>query len=542
MAGLKVKQVFVLIIFVAAFVLSSCNPILDLRALVEERVSLSKVALVLYDGSTIVSPGETIIWPDTIFGDPATKVLTLKNTGNSNVTLTGPNIVSITGGSGAASYGGIVQPVQMTLPPGSSTTFSATFTPVAPDDSYSCDFVINSNDSLNPSYVFHGLGWGKQWHGSKAVVTSTTQSFSYPKLAYLGGATPVLYLAYLIYDSGVPANRGIALRYSTDGGKNWSAPSLVVPTSTFNISGFSFAAANSRLHLFYCDSTNNTMNYTTSNATPGSINFSSNYVGVSNGSFAYGTNYYGVNNSVIVVANGNVYLAAYDNTSATKRLYLYVRGDSLPTMGIPNFTQYTITDGTTHTGGFYPSIKVDSSNIYVSYLDSKVLRAVVSSISSPGTFTYRTIFTDPTYNIGANALAIDSNQAYVLWFKSDGGCMPYCTPSTNLTLSSWSSPSSFTGESASGTPITVLNKPGSTMYAAWTSYLGTYTLKMATSTDNGSTWSTQFIDNTANGLGGQSISIDSAGSDLYVAYSTSSGHPNNYSITLKKSRDGGVTW
>lgn len=532
----------VLAIIIAAALFGACTPELDLRVLVEKEVISSRIALTLYDGTTKVLPGDTITWSDTIFGDPLSKTLTLKNDGTRNVTLTGPNIVVKAGGSGAAAFGNIVQPGALTLLPGASTTFSIDYTPPAADSDYTCDFIVNSNDDSYPAYSFTGTGHSTRWHGNKAIVSAASVlSYSCPKIAYLEGTTPTLYLAYIVYDSGTPANRGIALRTSTDGGKSWSAASLVVPASTFTISGFSFAAANSRLHLFYSDSTNNRLYYTTSVATPGSINFS-NYVG----DFFYGTQAYNINNSAIVVANGNVYLAAYDNTSATKKLYLYVRGDALPVYGAPSFTQYTIADGGIHTGGFYPSIKVDATNAYLTYLDSRVIRTVVvplSSLGTPANYSYRVFYTDPTYNIANNALEIDSGKAYLLWSKADGSCAPYSTSSTNLTLSAWSASTPFTGEASSGTPNLILLKSGGNLYSAWTSYyLGNYSLRMGISSNGGSSWSNQYIDDATNGLGGQSTSMAVVGSDIYVAYSTSSGHPNNYSITLKKSVDGGATW
>jgi len=94
------RRFAILAAVLSALGFSSCTQVLDLRTLVEDRVTLSKVALVLYDGSMPIGPGDTVSWPDTIFGDPAPKILTLTNTGTSNVILSGPSYVSITGGSG----------------------------------------------------------------------------------------------------------------------------------------------------------------------------------------------------------------------------------------------------------------------------------------------------------------------------------------------------------------------------------------------------------------------------------------------------------
>jgi len=521
-----------------------CTESLDLKALIRDEVARSKIGLVLYDGPNGIAPGGTVAFPDTIFGDTSSKTLTLRNDGQSNVTLTGPGVVSITGGSGQAAYGNIAQPVQATLLPGGTATFTVEYTPPLADANYVCDFVINSDDPSYPAYVFHGSGNSIQWHGSKAIVSSSSSSLSYskPKLAILAGSPPTLYLAYKVYSS-TAAECGIALRYSRDGGKNWSAAQLVVPSQ--NVAGFSFAAANDRLHLFYQESSVPEFRYTTSSATPGSINFTSNYVGVGNGNFSFGADAYSADNSSIVVANGKVYLVAYDNTSATRKLYLYIRGDSLPNMGQPNFTQYTVTDGATHTGGFYPSLKVDATTIYISYQDNKVLRAVAipeTTISTQATWAYRVVYTDASSYVAYDAMAIDSGKAYILWSLSDGSVVPRCRSSADLSLAAWSSTTTMTGESSSGTPNVVLLLSGGILYAAWTSYYGgVYTLRLGLSRDGGVTWSNQYIDD-RNGVGGCSQSVLVNGTELYVAYNTYSGHPNGYSITLRKSMDGGASW
>lgn len=530
---------------IACLLAMSCQEVLDLKALVKEEVILSRIGLVVYDGASPVLPGQSVAFSDTIFGDTYVKTLTLRNDGDSNVTLASPNIVSITGGSGSAAYGGIVQPAQITLPPGSSTTFTVEYTPPAADASYVCDFVVNSDDSSYPAYAFHGSGRSTQWHGSKAIVTSASSPPMYtkPKLAIIPGSPTTLYVAYKVYSS-TASECGIALRYSQDGGKNWSAAQLVVQSQ--NVGGFSFAAANGRLHLFFQETSVPEFRYATSSATPGSINFSSYYVWVANGDFSYGADAYSADNSTIVVANGKVYLVAYDNTSSPKKLYLYIRYDSIPFEGSPNFTQYTITDGTTHTGGFYPSLKVDASRIYISYQDNKFLRAVVipeSTILTPATWAYRVVYSDASSNVAYDAMAIDSGKAYVLWGLSDGSVVPKCRSSTDLTLSAWSSVTTMPAESSSGTPNIVLLHSGGKLYAAWTSYYGgVYTLRLGISGDGGVTWGNQYVDND-NGVAGCSQSVLVNGSELYIAYNTqSSSHPNDYSITIRKSLDGGVSW
>ncbi|MBL8967557.1 MAG: exo-alpha-sialidase [Spirochaetaceae bacterium] len=500
----------------------------------------SKIGLALYDGAARILPGETVGWPDTIFGDPATKTLTLKNDGSKNVTLSGPLIVSKTGGGGQAAYGGIVQPVQLTLAPGASTSFSVDFTPAAPDADYACDFVINSNDASFPAYAFSGSGHSTQWHGSKAIVSAAGTTYFYcPKLAYVASPTPTLYAAYKVYDSATPANSGIAIRSSVDGGKTWSAATLVVAST--DVGGFSFTASSYGLHLFYSLTSANTCHYCA--APSGTLSFTW------TGSFSFGTNYYNPGNEAISCANGQVYVAAYDNTSSPKKLYLYVRQDGFYSyMGstIPwDFTSYVVADGSTHTGGFYPTLKVDANNVYLAYTDSKVLRTARiprSTISDPGTWSYGTAWTDAS-NIARDVIAIDSTRAYLFYAVSDGTGEPRLRASTDLTLGSWSTGHSFSGEGSDGSNNIVFRMPdGNRMFAVWTSrYGGVDSLRMSRSTDAGLSWSTQPLD-ASSGVAGSYTAMEIVGSTVYAAYSTNSPHPNGYSITIKKSLDGGATW
>ncbi len=553
MARLKAKLYLIISFIALSFVLLSCDPILDLRLLVEERVSLSKVALVVYDGSTIIGPGDTITWPDTIFGDPATKILTLKNTGSTNVTLTGPNVVSITGGSGAASYGGIVQPVQMTLPPGSSTTFSATFTPAAPDNNYSCNFVVNSNDSFNPSYVFYGTGHSTQFHGSSRIVYSASTAFYYspqisiaPASVWQSPNLPTLIAAYYM-------TTGIYLSISKDGGKTWPAPKLAI--SNTGVSAVSIGVSTgttSNIHIFYLSNTPSSALFYTIANTSSVVNstfadytshFATNYVG----SFP-NSHFYQVKNSNITFANNKVYLAYYN--SAASKMQVALRDDTTPTMGIPAFSYYDVTGINGQTGGEFVSLQVDATKLYALYEDGQYTRVAVLplvTIGTPATYLYHTINNNGTgRSLWSSGLVIDGTRGYSLW-RLDGGSPLYSKVSTNMSLSSWSALHTIAGETtatigaAQTTPLRLAN---GVLYTLYFRSSPSYGVRFASSSDEGVSWSPQWLDVDSSFTGSASeVAIAVSGSTVYAAYTTQSAtHPNDYSITLKKSLNGGATW
>lgn len=553
MAGVKEKSVRFLSALTAVLTLSACDPILDLKTLVEERVTLSKVSLVLYDGATVIGPGDTVAWPDTIFGDPAPKTLTLTNTGTSNVTLTGPNVVSITGGAGAASYGGIVQPVTLTLTPGSSTTFSATFTPASPDSDFVCDFVINSNDGLNPAYVFHGTGRGKQFHGSSRIVYSASSAFYYspqieiaPASVWQSPNLPTLIAAYY-------TSSGIYLSISKDGGKTWPSPKLAI--SNTGVSAVSIGVSSgmtSNIHIFYLSTTPSSALFYTIANTSTVVNstfadytshFATNYVG----SFP-NSHFYQVKNSNIAFANNKVYLAYY-NTAASK-LQVALRDDSIPSFGIPAFSYYDVTGINGQTGGDFASLQVDSSRLYVLYGDGRYTRAAVlplATIGTPGSYLYYTVNDNGAgRSLWSSGLVIDGTKGYSLW-RLDGGSPLYSKVSTNMSLSSWSAVHSVTGETTatiSAAQTTPLRLANGVLYTLYFRSSPSYGVRFASSSDEGVSWSPQWLDMDSSFTGSASeVALAVSGLTVYAVYTTqSASHPNDYSITLKKSLDGGATW
>ncbi len=377
--------------------------------------------------------------------------------------------------------------------------------------------MINSDDPDHPAYAFSATGHSTQWHGSQAVVSSPTAVIQGPQIAIAGSN---IYVTYL--DSGIKMTR------STDGGRTWSSPITLVGTSYWH----SIAASGSNLHLFYLDSSVPEVHY---------------YKSTSNGTsmtnvraFPGATNYQGIMNSAIVLANSSVYLCWYDTTNS--RLQIAVSSDvSPPGMGFG--TPYDVTGGTTgQTGGHFPSLKVVQGpplTYYVSYRDGTIVKlAKATSLSGP--WTYKTIATD-TSNIGLTSLAVDTS-GHILWSVSDGSDTLHTSNSTDgLTMTNWSADASLTPENAKlSVPLPFISAGGD-LFALRYHYSSSSGVKLSKSTNSGSTWSHQWLDQQV-GSSGAMVSLAVEGQNVYAVYDTPSGHPNQYSITLKKSLDGGATW
>ena len=258
MAGLKHTSARVLVaaLFAGlALTLLGCTE-LNLKSFVVQKVQDYELeknprpVLVLKDGATVIAVNGTVTMPDTIFLDPGTKTLTIENQGNLPLILSGPPYVSVTGGAGYT----LIQPVQVTIPAGSSVPFDVIFTPPAADTDYPSTLVINSNDPQNGAYAFGASGHSTQWHGSKAVVSSpTSHPYSSPQIAVAGST------AYVTYAD----TNGINLSKSTDGGKTWVAtPFRVSPTTiTTGTNHSTVLTTGGDFHLFYYDTASNVASY-----------------------------------------------------------------------------------------------------------------------------------------------------------------------------------------------------------------------------------------------------------------------------------------
>jgi hypothetical protein len=540
MAGLKSKKAGAAILFAVVasalvLVLSGCTP-LNLRNFVEQKVQEYELAknprpiLALKDGATVVGLDGTVTMPNTIFGDPGTKTLTIENQGNLPLTLSGPPYVSVTGGAGAAAYS-LSQPGQTSIPAGTSVTFDAIFTPPAADTDYAATLVINSNDPQNGAYGFGASGHSTQWHGSKAVVSSPTAVYVSPQIAVAGSTVYVTYVD----------TNGINLSKSTDGGKTWVAtPFRVSPqTITAGTNHSTVLTTGGDFHLFYYNSASNIVSY---NKWP--VGYSAIQSIWSSATLDVQV-WQGIQNASIVLDSGKVYLCYWDHVNL--RLRLAVSTDQSNPAAF-SFTVYDVTNGTTQTGGFYPSIKIKSGYIYISYIDGTSLKVAKASTSSnlslPASWSYYPVYTDATYPIGAATLVADSTKGHIIYSVLDGSSTLYHASSTDgLGMTTWTSDTTLAGENANQSDPVAFVLAGSSLYAQYNSSYGggTYGVRMAVSADGGASWSKQWID-TQLSTSAANIAIAVSGQNVFTAYSTPLSHPNKYSITVKKSLDGGVTW
>lgn len=536
MAGLKTKTrgAAILVAAVAAtlvLALSGCTP-LNLRNFVEQKVQEYELAknprpiLALKDGAAVVALDGTVTMPNTIFGDPGTKTLTIENQGNLPLALSGPPYVSVTGGAGAAAYS-LSQPGQTTIPAGSSVPFDVIFTPPAADTDYAATLVINSNDPQNGAYGFGSSGHSTQWHGSKAVVSSSTTVYGSPQIAVAGSTVYVTYVD----------TNGINLSKSTDGGKTWVATPFRVspPTITAGTNHSIVETTGGDFHLFYYNSSLNVVSY---NKWP--VGYSAIQSIWSSAALDFQV-WQGIQNASIVLDSGKVYLCYWDHVNL--RLRVAVSTDQSNPAAF-SFTVYDVTNSPTQTGGFYPSMKIKSGDIYISYIDGKSIKLAKASTSSLSSWNYYPVYTDAAYSIGAATLVADATKGHIIYSVSDGSSTLYHTSSTDgLGMTTWASDTTLAGENANQSYPVPFILAGSSLYALYNSSYGggTNAVRLAVSTDGGASWSKQWID-TQLSTSSSNIAIAVSGSNVFTAYSTPSSHPNQYSITIKKSLDGGVTW
>jgi hypothetical protein len=94
----------------------------------------------------------------------------------------------------------------------------------------------------------------------------------------------------------------------------------------------------------------------------------------------------------------------------------------------------------------------------------------------------------------------------------------------------------------SQSPTLSLRTDGYSLYALHEYYGSSYSVQLAKSTDSGANWTATDLDGPSMSLGSVGSSMAISGLNQYVVYSTGGSHANGYSITLKKSIDGGASW
>ena len=531
---------------VAFILLPQCNPLLDLRARIEEAVMLSRIGLVLYDGGTRVLPGRPAGWDDTIFGEPRVKTFTLKNEGANNVSLSAPNIVVNNGGEGAVAFGGIVQPLQLVLAPGDSTTFDVTFTPPSPDLDYACDFVVNSDDASYPAYHFTVTGHSTQWHGRLDAVSSTVSAVIDNPQVFVDG--PDVFLSFM-----PPAadTNDILIRRSTDGGKTWAPFAAAAAGGPFH---HVLGSKNGEPHLFHYKDT----------ATTG-VHYGK-YLGATSSWHSDIESRGSTSKDSTVDFHGSMLVAGY-----VFLVWYDVAADSLfynfsidPRAGYPSgvidsfmATPATLTGGGTgRPDGLMPCLRSDSaSNLYVLYVDNSVtpgklwlLKAPSSELDfSPLPAAY------PGPQAAGNAIInqcqlvlVESGStvtAHVFWSQDYDANAIYHSSSEDLV--SWTTPSRIGADQN--------NRYGKTLPAAVDSAGAIHLLHengyspvgmvLSSSADGGATWIHRIIDaDPSFSAFYSSFALAVSGRIIYAAYSTGGTHVNGYSITIMKSIDGGASW
>lgn len=523
----------------------ACNPLLDLRARVEEAVMLSKIGLVLYDGGTRILPGRPAGWDDTIFGEPLVKTFTLKNDGARNVSLSAPNIVVNNGGEGAAAFGGIVQPLQLVLAPGDSTTFGVTFTPPSPDADYVCDFVVNSDDASYPAYHFTVTGHSTQWHGRLDAVGSTVSAVLDNPQVFVDG--PDLFLSFM-----PPAadTNDIGIRRSTDGGKTWAPFATAAAGAPFH---HVLGSKNGEPHLFhYKDTATTGVHYGKWLAS--TTSWHSDIESRASVSKDSTVDFHGS----MLVAN-YVFLAWYD-LGTTSLLYSFSIDprEGYPSGVIESFlaTPVALAGGATgRPGGILPCLRSDSAgNLYVLYADSGTPGKLWLLKTSSSELDFSPL---PAANAGPQAVgntiinqcqlvlveAGSTVTAHVFW--SQGYDTNAIYHSSSVDLSSWTTPARIGSDQNNrfGKTLPAAVDGGGAIHVLHENGYSPVGMVLSSSADGGISWVHRVIDDDGSfSTYYSSLSLAASGRTIYAAYSTGSAHANGYSITLMKSLDGGASW
>jgi trimeric autotransporter adhesin len=114
------------------------------------------VKISVKDGPSTISSGATYDFGDVSTGSSSSVVLTIENGGVSTLEII--NVLLTDGDVGVFSRD--ISATQFAVPPGGTTAFSVTFTPVT-DGSFERNLEINNNDSQNSTYIITFKGKGR---------------------------------------------------------------------------------------------------------------------------------------------------------------------------------------------------------------------------------------------------------------------------------------------------------------------------------------------------------------------------------------------
>jgi hypothetical protein len=510
--------------------------------------------MTLWDGTTQIAAGGSVTWPAAIYAQSSSKTITIKNDGTSNLSLSGgPNYVAIAGGAGQAAYGPVSQPATLVLVPGASSTFSATFTPPTADADYPVDFVINSNDPVNPAFVFHGSGHSTQWHGSLKVATSTVGNIFSPRVA-IDGST--IYLSYQPPSSDLNA---IALRTSMSGGQTWTSTfgggqAANAPYPHFlqvsTVNGYS------EPHILYYSSGSPTLYYTKYCRTSWQLP-----IQTISATAADATGMV----TADLLLNTYVFLTWYNSASSS----LYYNWSLNPFLTPPTYAtlnsnflstpiQLTGT-GSSYglTGGAYHSTRRDSlGNLFVIYYNGSRIGLITAAPANLNFATAPNTYLGPADTVINQVSAIVTESSgittiHVVYSKGLNSSELYYTRTTSSNYNTWLTPVSLSENNRFGKRFAFEKDAAGILYILHQSSIGTTGVVLTKSSDGGNTWGSQALDSHASYMDPTykfpaSMALAVSGSNVYAFYTTDGEtgnlHPNGYSLTLMKSIDGGATW
>ncbi|MBN1242168.1 MAG: choice-of-anchor D domain-containing protein [Spirochaetales bacterium] len=499
---------------------ASCVQPLPLLDYVERKVEEAQAELyptaVFKQGATTISSGGTITYPATIRTQTANLTFTIQNTGSANLSLGAPAVQI--GGTNAANFTLTSAPANPVTPSG-STTFTLRFAPSAVQ-AYSATVTVNSNDPTYPAFTFNIAGSGTEWHGIATVDSANDVG----KHAEIGVSGSSVFIAYqdttngdLVVQRSINAALGWSDRYTPDTDAAGYYNSMVIAGSNVFVCYQAMPSNYPRLKI--ARGTDGTSWGITNIDTTIGVGDHSSIAWDGSTRFIVG---YSDGSSIHVAESADGWTGWSKDFSSFSRA-----GDEVAVAASPGATSGF------GTGGYFIGSH-SSSNLVVDNYNYN--NEPIPWIAGNGDIGVN--------DQGTNIDAVMGSTSTVYFAYHDVTSANLKFVKTTRSYNSFS----YSYVLSSTTPVTIDSTGDVGKYASiacsadgTTIYISYYdatngNLKLAKSTNSGSTWSVQTVDSTGNV--GQYSSVAVNGSVVYIAYYD----VTNTALKVAKSLDGGATW
>ena len=448
-----------------------------------------------------ITYNSTFNFPATIRTYTTDRIFTITNNGTAPLTVGSVTV--------PAGYSLAAAPEPSVAAGGGTTTFTIRFAPAAVA-TYSGTVTISSNDPTYPSFVFTASGQGTEWHGL-ATVASANDVGRYTSIGVSGA------YAYIAYQD--TTNGDLKVSRSTNSALTW--PNTYTPDATGAGQNTSLVIVGSDVYVAYCEApvmllipsvvkgtggtswggpvqvdtnggidislTHDGSTFYLAYATPSAVHVNQSANGTTWSSLDFDMYSAAGIGQVAAASNNGRFWVARPLSSPT-----YLAIDSGYYWNLPNVWMYGTADNPTNAVGEYVSAAAYGSDyVYLAYYDASNSALKFNNVSRGGS--------DPTY----------------------------LTIGTPKTLDSIGTVGKYTSIACSADGVTI--------------YISYYDetngdLKLAKSTNSGSTFVISTVDSTGNV--GQYASIAVDGSNVYISYYD----VTNGDLKIAKSLDGGANW